>query len=104
MDELPDGLVPEACALKSESCVRERLVYEEPPAEEDACGDKPVPGPRGSGEDPNRVVPPSERSSLSPCSTSGSERSDLGDLWKTSFLYGLPLADPGPRSVVPSTL
>jgi hypothetical protein len=104
VDELPDGLVPEACALKSESCMRKWLVYEEPPAEEDACDDKPVPGPRGSGEDPDRVVPPSERSLLSPCSTSGSERSDLGDLWKTSFLYGLPLADPGPRTVVPSTL
>ena len=55
-------------------------------------------------EDPDRVVPPSKRSLLRPCSTTGSVRSDLRDMWKTSFLYGLPLADPGPRSVVPSTL
>ena len=55
-------------------------------------------------EDIDQVMPPSKRSLLCPCSTSESERSDLRDLWKTSFLCGLPLAGPGPRSVVPGTL
>ena len=62
------------------------------------------PAPVALVEDTDQVMPPSKRSLLSPCSISESERSDIRDLWKTSFLCGLRLADPGPRPVVPRTL
>ena len=55
-------------------------------------------------EGQDKVLPPSKRSLLSPCSTSASEMSDLRDLSMTSFLRGLRLVDPCQRPVVRCTL